>query len=47
MTGTPVIVTGLVESMTTVPWSIQHIKEVGDAFYQFYNAKYNIILLVI
>ena len=42
MTGTPVIITGLVESMTTVPWSIQHIKEVGDALYQFYNA--NIVL---
>jgi len=31
MTGTPVIITGLVETMTSVPWNFQHIKEVvGD-----------------
>ena len=46
MTGTPVLITGLVESMTTVPWSIQHIKEVGDTlFYQVYNANITLFYL--
>jgi len=30
MTGTPVIITGLVETMTSVPWNFQHIKEVNN-----------------
>lgn len=32
MTGTPVIITGLVVTMTTAPWDFKHIKEVNVIF---------------
>lgn len=30
LTHTPVVITGVVESMTTIPWTLDHIKKVGS-----------------
>ena len=30
MTGTPIIITGIVKTLTSVPWNFQHIKEVKN-----------------
>ena len=40
MTHTPVIITGLVSQMTSVPWTLEHIKTVGEV--QFKNKVDNI-----
>jgi len=32
LTSTPVVFTGLVEKMTSVPWSLQHIQNVAGKF---------------
>lgn len=41
MTGTPVIITGLVVTMTTSPWDFKHIKEVNVIF----NTVFHVIQL--
>lgn len=40
MTGSPVIITGLVKNLTTVPWDFQHIKEVKIIQSQNTNSQY-------
>jgi hypothetical protein len=35
LTSTPVVITGLVNEMTTVPWTLEHIADIAGIFITF------------